>query len=398
MSLSARREALLSVQSRYLRSDLASKGRIIDEFVATTGYARKYAISLLNSYSTSRPCSLRRARGRKYCGEVERALLVAWNVSGGLCGKRLAPFLPELVERLEHFGEISLCPKVKERLLQISPATVDRILSRLHTQKPLGISTTKPGTLLKQQIPIRTFADWSEARPGFVEVDLVAHCGEDGGGEFVYTLDLTDVSTGWTECYGLVNRSQASVCNAIDRVRNRMPFALLGIDSDNGGEFINHLLFRYCTQEQITFTRCRPYKKNDQCRIEQKNWDVVRKIVGYARYEGQEATVCLNNLYNVLRLYQNFFQPSMKLVHKERVGARVIKKYDQPKTPFQRLIEAQVLGADPEADLRQYYQNLNPAELHRQIERYAQNMGRHAKHANTATARPNNNPPGQRSG
>jgi hypothetical protein len=230
------------------------------------------------------------------------------------------------------------------------------------------LRTTKPGTLLKQMIPIRTFAEWNDVKPGFMEVDLVAHGGDSPAGEFVHSLDMVDVATRWSECVAIPNRSQAAVKAAIITARGRLPFPLRGLDSDSGAEFINANLLRYCEQEQITFTRSRPYKKNDQAYIEQKNWSNVRQLVGYDRYEDQTACEALNRLYETWHLYSNFFQPVMVLVSKERAGAKVKKRYDQPKTPYQRALDSPEVTEEDKERLRQLYPTLNPAALLRQIE------------------------------
>lgn len=368
MSMQSKRELLLSVWARYRSADRPRKQQILDEFVAATGYHRKYALLLLNHPPPLQKTPKKRPRKRKYGPEVQRALLMLWRTADRLCGKRLVPFLGELIAALERHGEIALDAATKALLLDISPATADRLLRKAKEQ-PLrrGLATTKPGTLLRSQIPVRTFADWDDARPGFMEADLVAHCGESTHGEYLHTLVLTDVSTGWTEPLAILNRSQRTVSQAICSARELLPFALLGLDSDNGSEFINNDLFRYCQAEEITLTRCRPYKKNDQCRVEQKNWCVVRQQIGYARYEGEKALRRLKAVYQPLRLYLNFFQPSLKLLGKERNGARVTKHYDKASTPYQRVIGEHILTAEQEAQLKNQYESLNPVELLRQI-------------------------------
>jgi hypothetical protein len=279
------------------------------------------------------------------------------------------PGLPALVAALERYGELQLEPQTRELLLALSPATADRLLKRARAgTKPHGLGTTKPGTLLKDSIPVRTFAQWDDAQPGFMEVDLVAHCGETTRGEYLNSLDMIDVKTRWVELYGLLNRSQATVSAAIVTCRGRLPYALLGLDSDNGSEFINDDLKRYCEREQITFTRCRPYKKNDQAYVEQKNWTAVRQNVGYDRYVGPAACAALNALYAPLRLYLNFFQPVMVLVEKTRDGAKVKKRYDTAKTPYQRSLDAPDVPEEAKERLRQLYPTLNPAALLREIE------------------------------
>jgi len=372
MSLKSRRELASATFPRYLIASKSDKGRILDEFVLSTGYNRKYAIGVLEKagITAPKPSGVPRRRRRKYGPDVEQALLSVWRLSGGLCAKRLVPFLPELVDALERFDEIALPPGAKVRLLEMSISTADRLLRRVRRQTDRGISTTLPGTLLRHQIPIRTYEDWSENRPGFMEIDLVAHCGGTAAGEYCYTLTMTDICTGWTECVSILNRSQTAVVAAIEQVRKRLPFPLLGIDSDNGSEFINHLLKRWCDDNKITFTRCRPYKKNDQCHVEQKNGAVVRPLVGYARYEGAAICAHLNKLYQTHRLCLNFFEPSMKLIGKTRNGARVKKSYDQAQTPWRRF--EGILAQDKEGQarltrMRKQYLLLNPARLRRNL-------------------------------
>ncbi len=367
MSLQARRELAAAIASRYHKASKSAKSQILDEFVEATGYHRKYAIVVLDTALWVRTASQPpRSRCRKYGREIEQPFLLLWRVSGGICPKRLMPFLKELIDVLERFGEIHLCPAAKDKLLQMSVATAERLLQRARRAQERGISTTMPGTLLRQQIPIRTYEEWTENRPGFLEIDLVAHCGGTAAGDYCYTLTLTDICTGWTECIAIANRGQIAVRDAIESVRKRLPFRMLGIDSDNGSEFINHVLKAYTDEHQITFTRCRPYKKNDQCHVEQKNGAVVRPLVGYARYEGPVAVAYLNRLYAVHRLCLNYFEPSMKLVEKIRVGSKVKKTYDQPKTPFERLLPT--LPEQKQTDRRTFYQTLNPAQLRRDLE------------------------------
>ncbi len=368
MSQTSKRELLAVVRPRYTLGNRTAKQRVLDELVATTGYHRKYAIQLLNHPPKHRTRK-RQAGSAKYTGAVIAALDKVWRVANCICSKRLAPGLPTFVDALERHGELKLDPQTRELLLTLSPATADRLLKRARAgTRPHGLTTTKPGTLLQRSIPVRTFAQWDDAKPGFMEIDLVAHCGDSTRGEYLNSLDMIDVKTRWTEFLGLVNRSQATVGAAIKACRARLPFALLGLDSDNGSEFINHDLKRYCEQEHITFTRCRPYKKNDQAYIEQKNWTAVRQNVGYERYEGPAACAALNALYEPLRLYINFFQPVMVLVEKIRDGAKVKKRYDTAKTPYQRILDSPDVPEEAKARLRQLYPTLNPAALLREIE------------------------------
>jgi hypothetical protein len=299
---------------------------------------------------------------------VVQALEQIWEIYGQICSKRLQPFLPEAIRVLERCQEINLSPDTKELLQKISSASIDRCLRAVRLRTPHGLSTTKPGSLLKKSIPVRTFTAWDEDRPGFLEIDLVAHCGNTTAGQFLCTLTCTDLCTGWTDVTGLRHRSQETVSEAVQRMRSRLPFPLLGIDSDNGSEFINELLYRYCLNEKITFTRSRPYQKNDQAHVEQKNWSVVRHTVGYDRWETQEELLLLESIYDDLRLYLNFFQPSLKLIAKERIGNKTIKRYDLAKTPYQRVLERQDISLPAKARLMSLYVPLNPADLRRQID------------------------------
>jgi hypothetical protein len=377
------RRAVIRVQAlRYRKARKKEKGRILDEVVKLTGYHRWYAVRLLalqgKAVRVGRHQQLvgelkvrsRRRRGRTYTGAVVEKLRMIWVILDGICGKRLVGILPEVVRVLERHREIELDAQTREKLQRISAATIDRLLAPERKKLALRArSGTKPGTLLKHQIPIRTFAEWDQSHPGFVEIDLVSHEGGIGGGDFCQTLDVTDVASGWTEIQAVINKAEIWVFQALKDIRQRLPFPLLGIDSDNGGEFINHQLLRYCQQERISFTRGRAYKKNDGCFVEQKNYSIVRRAVGYARYEGNTQLELLNRLYGLLRLYANYFQPVMKLVKKERTGSKVKKTYDRPQTPYQRLLNSPVLTRAAKQRLHSEYATLNPAALKRQISR-----------------------------
>jgi hypothetical protein len=264
--------------------------------------------------------------------------------------------------------EIQLDAKVREKLLKISAATIDRLLTDTRKRFRIkGRSTTRPGSLLKKSIPIRTFADWDEKVPGFFEVDLVSHDGGAARGDYNQSLNFTDIATGWEEMVAVKNKAQVWVFAGIKEIEERLPFSILGIDSDNGSEFINAHLIRYCEKEHITFTRSRPYRKNDSCFVEQKNWSVIRRAVGYARYDNDKELNILNKLYSYLRLYVNFFQPVRKLIKKERIGSKVIKRYDEAKTPYQRVLESPNIKDEIKVKLRKEYDMLNPAELKRKI-------------------------------
>ncbi|NOH01246.1 MAG: DDE-type integrase/transposase/recombinase [Chloroflexi bacterium] len=371
MSLKSKRELVETVRPRYLKASKPEKQKILDEFICATGYHRKYAIRVLKNQKQVQNHLKRKTKTYKpvYAGEVVQVLEQIWEIYGQICSKRLQPFLPEALRTLERCQEIELSKDTKDLLLKISSASMDRCLRPVRVQPRRGLSTTKPGSLLKQQIAVRTFTAWSDEQPGFMEIDLVAHCGSTTEGQYLNTLTCTDVCTGWTDVTGLLHRSQETVCHALHLMRQRLPFPLLGMDSDNGGEFINELLYNYCLTEKVTFTRSRPYQKNDQAHVEQKNWSVVRHTVGYDRWETEQELALLESIYDDLRLYINFFQPSFKLIAKERVGNKTLKRYDPAKTPYQRVLERKDVSLEAKARLMSLYLQLNPAELRRRIDR-----------------------------
>lgn len=368
LSMAERKAVTKQMARRYARAAKKEKGRMLDELCALTGWTRRHAVRVLAEaiHPPERPA--RPPRPRIYGPEVLEPLKVIWAVLNGPAGKRLAPFMAEMVEALERAGELQVSPEVRRKLLRVSAATIDRMLAtERYRLRVRGRQGTKPGRILKRQIPIRTFAEWDEARPGFCEMDLVAHDGGDAVGDFCQTLDLTCVATGWTECRAVKNKAQRWCFEALVDIEASLPFPLLGLDSDNGSEFINDQLFRYCAERRITFTRSRPYRKNDNCFVEQKNWPVVRQNVGYARYDTPEELKALNELYAHLRLYVNFFQPQMKLVSKTRRGAKVIKRFDKARTPYRRVLASPQVSEEVKCALTRTYLELNPAELKRQI-------------------------------
>ncbi len=361
------REYTEAVRERYLLVSKQEKGKILDEFTKVTGCHRKAAIRLLHRFNQPKT-NKKRGRPRWYGAAVAEALRVAWEATDRLCSKRLCPFLPELVIVLRRHGNSTMAAEIEAQLCQISPSTIDRLL---HPYRRFGgrhpFTTTKPGSLLKSSIPVRTFTDWEENRPGFLEVDLVSHCGESTEGFYLTTLSTVDVASGWSECMGVWGKGQERVGGAVHKIRQRLPFPLLGLDSDNGSEFINQYLYNYCRREGITFTRSRSYKKNDSCHVEQKNWSVVRRLVGYDRYKSRAALEALNRVYSLTRLYVNFFQPVMKLLNKTRNGAKVHKVYDTAQTPYQRLLKTGILTQAKRRELAATYHSLSPVTLLKQI-------------------------------
>jgi hypothetical protein len=380
LTVKERKKATAIVAPRYQKARKKDKRLILDEFTELTGYGRRYASYVLRSQgrkvwvntTTRIQGDVRKCKTRKkpsvYDNEVLEALRKVWDIMDYICGKRLAPVLKETVISLERCREIQISDTVREKLFKISPATIDRLLAKDRKKQQIkGRSNTKPGTLLRNQIPIRTFSDWNENKPGFTEIDLVGHDGGDGHGQFAQTLDVTDICTTWTETEALRNKAQKWVFDGLKDIRQRLPFDLLGIDSDSGAEFINNHLKAYCDDEHITFTRGRSYRKNDNCYVEQKNYSVVRRAVGYLRYDTEEEFLALKELYRYLRLYTNFFQPTMKLIEKTRIGSKITKKYDKAQTPYRRILASADVSAQNKQKLKIQYAKLNPAYLKRQI-------------------------------
>jgi hypothetical protein len=357
------------LKARYCTASKKEKGEILDEFVRTTGYGRKYAIALLNGKRSYVKHNIRRPRRVKYSSGLIAPLLILNDLFDGVCSKRLRAAMNTELPRLYDSGSLQVSPEIFEKLMQISPATMDRLLVGRRSQIRKSRGFTKPGTLLKHQIPIRTWADWTEDRPGFCEMDLVDHCGGliIRGADHAWTLCFTDVKTAWTECVAVRNKAQIHVFAAIRCARLRLPFPLLGIDSDNGSEFINDQLYRYCNDEEITFTRGRAGKKNDGAYAEQKNWSVVRRAVGYYRYDTPEQLELLNRLYAVMHYYGNFFLPVMKLEEKVRQGSKVKRIYDKPLTPYARVLASPDVSEEYKAELREAYAILDLVDLRRQI-------------------------------
>jgi len=370
--------------ARYQKAEKKGKTKILDEYIELTKYNRKYASWILRNWGKAVFIRIkgklvklvageiknkkRRNKPKKYNHTVLKAIIKIWYIFDCMCGKRLAPALRSMLPILLKYDEIDVSDEVVEKLKTISPATIDRMLSG--EKKKICFksrSYTKPGTMLKHQIPIRTFSDWDEDKPGFLELDLVGHDGGNTRGDFAYTLNATDVNSGWTEMRAVKNRAQKWVFEALLDIKQSIPFKVLGIDSDNGSEFINAQLKRYCEAQSITFTRSRPYRKNDNCFVEQKNNSIIRNTVGYLRYDTEEELRIINELYNSLRLLVNFFYPSMKLINKTRIGSKVKRKYDIPKTPCQRLLKSDSVSSSLKQKLKAQFDKLNPAALKRTV-------------------------------
>lgn len=388
LTMRERKAVTNELANRYQKVGKSERGRLLAEFIKLTGYSRCYASHVLHNWGTKHVRivdgerveviiggasgrSKARSKPRRYDQAVVAILEKLWAIGDGVCGKRLRVFIDVALPALERCGELVLTDgEVRAKLLAISPATMDRLLAPARARIwDKERSSTKPGTLLKHQIPIRTFADWNEKMPGFLEIDLVAHDGGSSYGEYIQSLDATDIATGWTETGGVKNKAQRYVFATLKRLRGQFPFPVLGLDSDNGGEFINNELLRYCIGEKITFTRSRPMRKNDNCFVEQKNYTIVRRTTGYYRYEDDRQLELLEEIYRQLRLYTNFFLPVMKLVSKTRTGSTVHKHYDLPQTPFQRVLAHPIISDQIKAELSAQFELLNPASLKRIIAR-----------------------------
>ena len=369
MTRASLREYAAVQRERYLQATRADKQRFLDEVVAVTGLHRKAAIRLLRRAPRARPRPGPGGRPRAYGRDVAVAAEVLWQASGRIGAHRLPPFIPELLDRLLQWGELAVSPEVDKRLRQISRPTLSRLLAPARTQfPPRGASITRPSHLLRQEIPVRTFADWDDARPGFLEVDLVAHCGPSTQGFYLCTLCAVDIPTAWIELEAVWGKNQERVGSAVHRVRDRLPVPLVGLDSDNGSEFINHHLLAWCRRHHLTVTRSRAWKKNDSAHVEQKNGAIVRHLIGYDRFVSKAAFAQLQRVYDLARWHINFFQPVEKLLTKHRRGAHVHRVYDRAQTPYQRLCAAGVLTPDKRAELERLYQSLNPLRLRRDLE------------------------------
>ena len=392
LDMKTRKKICGAVFKRYQKARKKDKGRILDEYARTLGLNRDYLACLLTNWGKTRYApsggkpvkytakppekgqykaqgGIKTGRPETYHTAFVKTLSGLWEFFDFQCGKLLAPLLRGMIDFL--VLEFGLSEDIRALLLSVSPATIDRKLRKHKLRYRLkGIHTTKPGTLLKSQIPIRVCFDRNEKRPGFFELDTVSHCGANAKGQFCQTLTVTDVGSAWTEVCALLNNAHRWAKEQIARTCQTLPFPMLGIDSDNGGEFINHQVLEWCTQNNIKFTRGRPYHKNDNCFVEQKNGDVVRKTVGYARFEGQNALIALSEVYRFLNPLLNYWYPTLRLIAKEKLPSGRYKKiYEKdPKTPYQRLLESPDVNDECKDELRRRFSLLNPVALKRGLD------------------------------
>src|SRR5512137_295165 len=370
MVLQSRREYLEAIRNRYCKATRKEKSIILGEFCATCGYNRKYAIRLLRKKTLSAP---HRKPGPMPIYAKEHLLVPLkriWFATDQMCSKKLKAAIPLWLPFYE--GEYEpLLPDARQKLLAMSPATIDRLLKPLRALYKKGRCSTKPGTLLKNQIPIKTH-NWDVTRPGYFEADTVAHCGNSMTGDFVFSLTFTDIFSGWTENRAVWGKGSQGVLRQIKNIEEKIVFPILGFDCDNGSEFLNHHLVKYFTDRPkapVQFTRSRPYQKNDNAFVEQKNWTHVRQLLGYDRFDNPELIPVINDLYiSEWSLFNNFFCPTLKLKEKQRVNSKYTKKYEPPQTPYQRLLDSDDVSIDAKRILSSVYNSLNPFKLKRKID------------------------------
>ncbi len=369
MRRSSVKEYIEKMQERYRVAGRAERGSLLDEIEAVTGYHRKSATRLMARRVDVRIKRKGRGRPSVYGPEAVSALRQVWEMSDRLCGKRLAPFMGELAARLQAWEALVVSQDIVEQLNGMSASTIDRLMKpyRVRGLRRPWTSGKSSGSQLKAAIPIRTFGEWGDPPPGFLEVDLVAHCGESTEGFYLNTLTCVDIATGWVHCRAVWGKGQDRVTAAMHEMARALPFAVRDIHADNGGEFINHKLFSYCQERGIQLSRSRPYKKNDNAHVEQKNWAAVRRHVGYDRYSSRVALERLQEVHRLAGLLHNFFLPTMKLQRKTRHGARVHKVFDTPRTPYQRLLELDALSDEQRDSLQRLYRSLNPVSLRNQL-------------------------------
>lgn len=384
--MQSKHELAKEILGRYLKATKEQKKNILDEFCANTKYDRKYAIKKLKKlqmtphFKESIAGKHTRNRERTYDAYVETVVEQIYQVLGGIGARRIHPMIQTVLEKGIAFGHIKTDPITDLKVRAMSKSTLDRMIRRVRERNALkGISTTRPGTLLKSEIPLRVGV-WEETDPGFSEIDLVAHCGDNAEGIFISTLDTTDIATQWFEAEPCLGKAQDRVLAGIEHIKERMPFNMAGIDSDNGSEFINRQLYEYCLKENIIFTRSRPYKKNDNAHIEQKNYTTVRQVLGYQRFDTEEVLVLMQRLYRgPLRLYINFFQPSEKCVEKKRVGSQIKKVYDKATTSYERVLTHPKTSEKTKTELTEIFKKLDPFKLRKEVDYLVREIQKQSK-------------------
>src|SRR6202049_1369317 len=378
ISMGARREVVSAVMERYRSAKRAEKGSILDALCATTGWHRKHAVRALRQHETVGPGEVEapRERRRRYSATIKDAMAALWEASDRVCGKRLKVMIPTLLPALEQHGRLQLGQADRDRVLAISAATIDRLLVDVKIAASGG-RRRRAGfySAIRREVPIRTFNDCNNPPPGFCEVDMVAHGGTSVAGSFIQTLTMVDIATGWTECLPLVTRDGSLVVEAMRHAQSLFPWLLRGVDFDNDSAFMNDVVVPWCRQQKLEVTRSRAYKKNDQAFVEQKNGAVVRRLMGYGRFDGLETARVMGRLYAAARLYVNFFQPSFKLKEKRREGAKVIKRYHAPRTPYERALAHPKVTAAVKKRLRGQYRSLDPIVLLAEIRASQEELG-----------------------
>lgn len=365
----ARKQYLEQVRQEYEGADEKGRSRLLDEAQKRTKYHRKYLIRLFNGRVPAGPRPPRRRRQAGYGAAVVTALVAVWDIFEQPCGQRLAPILREQVEVLRRLGELRCSAAVAGQLREISPSSIDRLLRR--EKRVRGLRRNRnPNVqrLIYQKVPVKVASEWDTRQIGNVQVDFVLHCGRSTGGDYIHTLSAVDIATNWWEGEAIAVRSQQATKAGLNQIRGRFPFRIRELHPDNDSALVNDLLWDWCREQRIRMSRSRPYKKNDNAWVEQKNWTHVRKVVGYRRLDNTTELRLLNEIYGVLRLYKNFFLPTIKLVGKTRVEGRIQRVYDSPRTPYQRVLESRQIDRATKQGLRDIYAGLNPAELHRKLE------------------------------
>jgi hypothetical protein len=367
MSMSSRKEYVARMRERYIATKAkAAKTRLLDELVEVTGYNRKYAIRLLSGKARPALVKTKRQRRRLY-GECMSVVALVWEALDYCCAERLHPRLLPVAEQLNRHHVVYLTPEIAGQLSTISRATLGRRLKEMNSPKTRVISRPRGGCLIKTDIPIARY-EWNESRPGALEADVVEHNGGSTSGQYACTLSVTDIVTGWSRRHAVLGRGQAAFHEALTNTIARWPYSCWGLHADNGPEFLSGHVQRFTARHRLEHTRSRPYKKNDNAHVEQRN-RFLREIVGYDRYDTPEAVAWLNQVYDLLDRYANLVLPTMKLVDKRRRGAKVRKIYDTPRPPYQRVIETGVLTEMERLRLEREVAAINPLELHREIQR-----------------------------